>query len=200
MLDQLVARVGSDRPIDALEFHSVEALVRTGGGTSIGNGLLRIHAADSARVADAFVRAAFPDFANRVGCFAFDWLGRQFSVDPASMRSRSASVLMCEPGTGQALDIPVELGEFFHREIVDYPDDALAESFFNEWTASGGRAPSFVESVGYRTPLFLGGTDDIANLELVDTAVYWDVVGQMRAETTTRPCGTQIGSVTIDGD
>ncbi|MGN6218880.1 MAG: hypothetical protein ACTHNQ_05205 [Microbacterium sp.] len=201
MLDQLIARVGSDRPVNLLELQDVDALLRTGGGTSIGNGLLRLHTGYSAQAADIFVRAAFPEFSRRVRCFAFDWLGRQFSIDLESADdSHSGVILMLEPGTGEVLTIPVVLSEFFHEEIVDYPDAALAESFFMEWKASGGRAPAFTESVGYRTPLFLGGVDEVSNLELTDTAVYWDVVGQIRIRASELPAGTRIGTVTIDDE
>ncbi|WP_301115180.1 hypothetical protein [Microbacterium sp.] len=109
-------------------------------------------------------------------------------------------ILMFEPGTGEVLNIPVALSVFFHEEIVDYPDAALAESFFAEWKASGGRAPAFTESVGYHTPLFLGGVDDVSNLALTDTAVYWDVVGQIRVRVRGLPAGARIGTVTINDD
>ena len=201
MLDRLIARVGSDRPIEAVEFEGVDALLRTGGGISIGNGLLRIHSAHSARVANEFVSEAFPDFDGRVRCVAFDWLGRQFSLDLQSAADpRPATILLFEPGTGEALEVPVGLSDFFHHELVDYSDAALAESFFTEWLASGGHAPAFTESVGYRQPLFLGGADDISNLELTDTAVYWNVVGQLRMRAIGLPPGTRIDSVTIDDD
>jgi hypothetical protein len=69
---------------------------------------------------------------------------------------RSATILMFEPGSGEALEIPVGLGDFFNEEIVAYSDAALAEEFFDQWRAAGGPAPTFTESVGYRTPLFSG--------------------------------------------
>lgn len=199
MLSQLVERVGADRPIGDIAFDDVDALLRRGGGTVIGQGLLRTHTQDSAREADAFVHDAFPDFGNRVRCFAFDWAGRQFSVDPEPVDAPgSTGVLMFEPGTGDALQIPVDLGEFFREEIVEYSDAALAEGFFTAWRTSGGGAPCFTESVGYRTPLYLGGVDEISNLELTDTAVYWSLFGQLRLSTLRKPAGTPADSVTID--
>jgi hypothetical protein len=105
---------------------------------------------------------------------------------------------MFEPGTGDALQIPVDLGAFFDEEIVEYSDAALAEGFFTAWRAAGGGTPSFTESVGYRTPLYLGGVDDISNLELTDTAVYWGLFGQLRLSTLRMPAGAQVNSVSID--
>jgi len=199
VLDQLIERVGSDRPIRSTDFGEIGSFLLADGGISIGNGLLRIHSVDSAQAADGFVREAFPDFHHRVRCFAFDWLGRQFSLDSASADGpRSATILMFEAGTGEALEIPVRLNEFFQHEIVDYSDAALAETAFTAWQASGGAAPAFTESIGYRTPLFLGGLDEISNLELTDTAEYWGIFGQLLVRAIGLPPGTRIDAVTIE--
>lgn len=199
VLNQLVARVGANRPTGAIAFDDVDVLLRTGGGVVIGNGLLRVHTVESARQADTFVRDAYPEFGSGVRCFAFDWAGRQFSIDLRSPDdSGSATISMFEPGTGEALQIPVGLGEFFHEEIVDYSDAALAEGLFAAWRASGGSTPTFTESVGYRIPLYLGGVDEVSNLELTDTAVYWALFGQLRVSTRGLPAGTRIDSVSTN--
>lgn len=198
MLDQLIARVGADRPIGSIDFDSVEVLIRTGGGLSIGDGLVRVHTAESAQLADGFVRDAFPDFDGRIQCFAFDWLGRQFSLGLGSGQgSRASGVLLFEPGTGEALEIPSGLEQFFNEEIVSYSEDALAESFFAAWRAAGGRAPAFSESIGYRQPLFLGGLDEVSNLELTDTEIYWGLFGQLRLRAIGLPVGSRIESVDV---
>ena len=88
-------------------------------GTTLGQGLYRFHTRSSAAAADALVEAAYPEFTGRVACFGMDWLGRQFSPDPA-------------------------------------------------------------RCVGYKVPLFLGGADDIGDLELADLDVYWTITGQLR--------------------
>jgi hypothetical protein len=33
--------------------------------------------------------------------------------------------------------------------------------------------------VGYKVPLFLGGEDEISNLDELDMEVYWSIIGQL---------------------
>ena len=77
-----------------------------------------------------FVSDAFPGLRTRVSCFAFDWLGRQFATDSEGGAWSDHEVVMLEPGTGQALEIPVPFSRFHDEERVDYTEAALALSFF----------------------------------------------------------------------
>jgi hypothetical protein len=124
------------------------------------------------------VAAAFPDFAGRIAIFGADWLGRVFATDSA----RGGEVLLLEPGTGEALEIPVDLAEFEASELVDNPDAALAWGFYQAWRDAGGAAPGPGQCIGYRKPLFLGGADTPDNLELADLSVYWFVTAQVIAQ------------------
>ena len=128
------------------------------------------------------VAAAFPEFAGRITVFGADWLGRVFARDTA----RGGDVLLLEPGTGEALEIPVDLAEFEASELVDNPDAALAWSFYKEWRGSGGAAPGHGQCIAYRKPLFLGGEDMLGNLELADMAVYWSLTAQMIGQIRSR--------------
>lgn len=121
------------------------------------------------------VIAAFPQFGGRITIFGADWLGRVFAADSA----RVGEVLLLEPGTGEALEIPVDLAEFEASELVDNPDAALAWGFYREWRDAGGAAPGPGQCIAYRQPLFLGGEDTLGNLELADMAVYWSLTAQM---------------------
>ena len=47
-------------------------------------------------------------------------------------------------------------------------------------------------------PLFLGGRDEIHNLELVDMDVYWSICGQLRLGTRKLPEGTTIQQVSYE--
>ena len=80
---------------------------------------------------------------------------------------------MLEPGTGWALDIPATFEAFHDDVLVDEADAAIALSFFRGWAAATQAVlpirPS--QCVGYRTPLLLGGADDIENLEVTDLDV-----------------------------
>jgi hypothetical protein len=165
------------------------------------HGLLRIHNQRSGAEADSLALAAFPDFRDRVACFAFDWLGRQFSLDSERRQGTEPLVLMFEPGTGEVLEIPVTVRDFLESEIVDAADAALARSFYLEWMESSGvESVGFTECVGYRVPLFLGGADTVDNLEIVDISVYWSILGQIRAGTVNAPMGTEITEIELSGD
>lgn len=168
------------------------------GGVSFAGGLYRVHSKTSASASDALVRHAFPEFAGRLACFGYDWLGRQFATDTGRGESEDPEVMLFEPGTGEALEIPVPFSLFHDEELVDYTEEALARSFFEQWQRSGGGAPSISECVGYKRPLFLGGEDVVANLEISDLDVYWTIMGQLRRQAQGLPEGTRIAGVVRD--
>jgi hypothetical protein len=130
--------------------------------------------------------------------FGYDWLGRQFATDTGRGAIDDPEVLMFEPGTGEALEIPVPFSRFHDEELVDYTEEALARSFFDQWRRSGGPAPTASECVGYQRPLFLGGKDTVANLEISDLDVYWTIMGQLRRQAKGLPEGTSISGVARD--
>jgi hypothetical protein len=100
---------------------------------------------------------------------------------------------MFEPGTGEALAIPSNIQTFHDSELMEFGEAALAISFYQKWmAASGGQAPAYTQCVGYKTPLFLGGTDEVKNLELSDLDVYWHLMGQLIVKTRSLPPGTPV--------
>jgi hypothetical protein len=167
-------------------------------GRSFEDGLYRLHDDVSGPAAEALVAGAFPEYASRACAFGFDWLGRQFAIDSTRIEGGEALVLMMEPGTGKALEVPLTFAAF-HEELGALREPALAAGFFAEWaTANPALVPvKLAECVGYRVPLFLGGNDDIVNLEVIDLNVYWTVCGQLRLGTRQMPAGTSIRAVSI---
>ena len=149
-------------------------------GTSLANGLYRLHTASSATMAEQMVLEAFPEFAGRVECFGFDWLGRQFSLDRTRGVANDPDVLLFDVGAGEALEIPVAFSRLHDEELVDYSDAALASQFFDRWFQSHPEPIAFDACVGYRVPLFMGGTDTLPNLEISDLDDYWSLTGQLR--------------------
>jgi len=109
-------------------------------------------------------------------------------------------VLMFEPGTGEALEIPATFRGLHESELPRFPNEALAREFFLEWARPNGEALplALTECVGYRTPLFLGGVDEVENLEVSDLDIYWSIFGQLRREALEHPGGTRIDDVQID--
>lgn len=137
----------------------------------------RLNGDDIAVIVDD-VAAAFPEFAGRITIFGADWLGRVFATDDA----HGGQVLMLEPGTAEALEIPASFAEFEASELVDYPDATLAWGYYQSWRDAGGAAPGLGECIGYRKPLFLGGADKLDNLALIDLSAYWSVTAQAIAQ------------------
>ena len=176
----------------------VDHLLEQFGGQSFNQGMYRvISAGDAARWVERATNA-FPRFAGRITPFGVDWLGRLFALDSARHMKGAAAVVMLEPGTGQALDVPCGLVAFHNSELVQYREAALAESFYEQWRATGGAAPRTDQCVGYRRPLFLGGSDATDNLELGDLDVYWEISAQLLNQTRDLPVGTRINSTTVN--
>lgn len=161
------------------------------------DGAYRQHRPEDAARFTQLAVGAFPAFKGRVECFGADWLGRQFALDQRRLIVGVPQVVMLEPGTGEALEIPVDHAGFHTQEIVEEPDAAVAQSFFRQWLAGGGRRPDYAQCVGYRKPLYLGGADDVTNLELVDFEVYWTLSAQLLRQIRGLPTGAAIGSVSI---
>jgi hypothetical protein len=172
----------------------------SGAGCSFENGLYRLHSASTGSVGQQNADAAFPDHAGRIAVFGFEWLGRQFALDFDRLENGEPLVVMLEPGTGEALQIPVNFVRFHDEELVDFRNEALASEFFDNWAAINPDAIplGLSECVGYRVPLLLGGRDDVANLEVIDFDLYWSIVGQLRIQTANDLPGTSIRHVAID--
>jgi len=161
------------------------------------DGAYRVHRPDDVARFTKLAADAFPEFEGRITCFGSDWLGRQFANDRGRLTDGAPQVLMLEPGTGQALEIPVDQAAFHEEELVQEPDAAVAYSFFRDWKANGGVTPSYEECVGYQMPLYLGGTDDLRNLQLTGLDVYWTLSAQLLARTRGLPVGTGVSGITI---
>jgi hypothetical protein len=168
------------------------------GGATFDDGLYRLHSPETSVRADEAVAAAFPELRGRVRCFGFDWLGRQFAIDVQAPEAES--IRLIEPGTGEVLSLPASFIEFHNALLLSYRDAALASTFFESWSASNREAlPLRADRcVGYRVPLFLGGVDDLANLEETDIWVYWAISGQLLDQTRGLPAETPISGVRVE--
>ncbi|WP_338523928.1 T6SS immunity protein Tdi1 domain-containing protein [Pseudomonas batumici] len=167
-------------------------------GGSFNGGLYRLHSASEIKLWNHLVSEAFPDYAGRIFCFAYDWLGRQFALDGNRIKNGEPLILMLEPGTGEVLEIPVGFIQFHEEELVNYANEALAVDFFKQWLASGNLAPSRKQSIGYSVPLFLGGADSLENLKCIDSEVYWSMSGQLLKTVRGLPSGTVVDIVSIE--
>lgn len=169
------------------------------GGTSFGNGLYRVNNAAEAVDATGEANEFFGEHRGRFQCFGTDWLGRRFAVDRDRIDGNQHLVAMLEPGTGEVLEVPATARTFHEEELIAYGEAALASGFYEAWrNHASDRVPlRSDECVGYEVPLFLGGTDAVANLARQDLSVYWSICAQLRAETLTLPLGSTVSELRI---
>lgn len=173
----------------------VADLVDVLGGVTLAGGLYRVFPAASAPAWTAVAVEGFPAFAGKVTVFAADWLGRLLAADSARRGlDGQALVILLEPGTGEALEVPATVLELHSSELLNAADALVAEPFYRNWRdATGDKdALALTECVGYRVPLFLGGADEVSNLERTDMKVYWSLTSQLRGQTQGMSNGTGI--------
>lgn len=161
------------------------------------DGAYRPHRPQDVEYFTQLAREAFPEYAERIQCFGADWAGDQFATDMGRILNGRPQVLLLEPGTGQALEIPVDIEGFHAETLVSHADAAVAYGFYKKWLAAGGRRPGYRECVGYQKPLYLGGNDEVTNLAVSDFDVYWTISAQLLAKVRGLPLGTRVGSISI---
>jgi hypothetical protein len=164
-------------------------------GASFDGGLYRLLAVEHIPSWSALGVAAFAEFSGRIECFAYDWLGRLFAVDSRRLVEGQPGVVMLEPGTGEALEIPANYLTFHCSELIEFAEAALARDAYDAWHKRDPQPLKSTECVGYKAPLFLGGADTVDNMERTDMHVYWDICTQLLKQTRPLPDGTQIHKV-----
>ena len=182
-----------------LKSSGYEELMSHYAGSSFLGGVYRLHSKSSQSKLNELIESAFPDYVGRVFVFGYDWLGRQFSLDFGRVEGGEPQVLMYEPGTGQVLEVPCGFSEFHNIELVEYSEEALAAEAFGEWLTVGPNfnSLSMSDCVGYSVPLFLGGEDDVSNMELLNLEAYWHICGQLITGTRKLSPGTRISQLSI---
>jgi len=200
MFEKFLSNYVSDSPVD---YNDVKLCAEANGalkmlsGKTFDNGIYRILTDSQKREIDAQIELAFPEFSGRISSFAADWLGRIFAEDSQRFENGGKGIVMFEPGTAQALEIPCDIELFHDDELINYREEALASSFYEEWLKSGGVAPNSLECIGYDVPLYLNGADGIGNLRLSNLEVYWHLSSQLIRRAKGLPAGTAIGNIDI---
>jgi hypothetical protein len=188
---QVTDHIADARPPE-IGHKMVDSFFREYAGRTFGDGLLRIHTAESAIEANRRCARLIPDSSGMVSCFGFDWMGRDLAVDVRS--GRELSVVMFEPGAAEIAQSDIPFLEF-----CDIADDAVAPDVFGTWMEVRGssRPLAFSECAGYDVPLFLGGTDDIRNMSRMSVEIYWELCIQLASKAMDLPKGSSISQIII---
>jgi hypothetical protein len=143
---------------------------------TFGGGAYRILAASNVNRWTSIVGGYFTAYAGSITCFGYDWMGRMFGQRVEE--DGQEGVVRFDPAAAEVVRIPAGLQDFHCIEIVEYADDSIALSDFQVWRRTSGRTLALHECVGFKVPLFLGGTDSPSNLEVQDIEVMWELSRQ----------------------
>ena len=142
---------------------------------SFGSGLFMVVDSNNLEYFKGLVQSCFSELSDDIRVIGFDWLGRIF----VSSDTSDSEIYMCDAGSHEILEIPLGIKEFLNNEIPAYPDELFALDFYKEYISQGGTSPSYDQCLGYKIPLFLGGLDDLSNIEQIDFDVFWTIMSQL---------------------
>lgn len=180
-------------------FKNIERLIRSFGGQSFNHGLYRIHTFSSSLYWTNLTTSYFRKYKGKVYSFGYDWLGRHFLLDCLAYLKGKDLIYIFDPAEGRAYEIPLSIEQFHEEELIEYTNEALEKETFEEWRNKNDSIDlAFKDCVGYKTPLFLGGEDIIANYEIIDLDVHWEISYQLYNKTRNLPEGSIIKNVTIE--
>ncbi|MGN6567879.1 MAG: hypothetical protein ACTHJ0_08000 [Flavipsychrobacter sp.] len=162
-------------------------------GCIIENGLFKFHTKGSSYIWTKYTSAFFKDYLNKIFCFGFDWMGRQFAVD-----LKIEMIYIFDSATGGAYQLDESLKDFLEKDLTIYREETFNIDFFDELYKIYKTEWVFSKCFGFSIPLFLNGKDEINNYECIDMEVYWDTNYQLLNKINNLPGGTLIDSVNVD--
>lgn len=148
----------------------VKSFFQVYAGCTFGEGIYRVLRGDEIEAWNAMVLGIFSQFKGVIECFATDWMGRIFAWDFDRNK-----VILLDPGFGEALKIPCNFIELHNQEFVDYPNESLSKNLYDEYLQRFKSIVSRDQCVGYKISPFLGGKDNLDNMEVTDLEVYWSI-------------------------
>jgi len=172
----------------------MQSLINQYAGATFDHGLFRIHNQGSFYRWTKLAFEYFKKFDGFALVFGFDWMGRQFALNEPE---NSNVILMLDPATAEAFELEASLEEFFNTDLVEGKEDFLEATKFQTINKRAKTDLPFDHCVGFIKPLFLGGKDEILNLEDSDMEVYWELNRQIYFKTKNLPPGTSV-NLSID--
>lgn len=161
------------------------------GGSSFECGLYRLHSPHSSCYWNGLVAEYFTSYKNRISCFGFDWLGRQYAIDA----NKVDTIYMFDPSTGEVFELGQSFSDFHNNELVNHGDETLSAIEFKKWLSQSGKPLKFNQCIGFKVSLFLGGIDRIENYDLCDLEVHWELSYQLYRKAQGLPEATLINKV-----
>lgn len=157
---------------EKLDIKSEREFLEVYNGKSFLNGLYRIHNLEDREKWNEIIGKTFPPAMGKIMVFGYDWLGRSFAI-----YNETDTVLMFEPGTGEAFDTDFNFYDFHNKEIPTNHLVCLALEYYEKWRkANNNYILPHNKCAGYKVPLFLNGKDVVENLEISDMEVYWEIM------------------------
>ncbi|MDR3668691.1 MAG: DUF1851 domain-containing protein [Ignavibacteriaceae bacterium] len=151
------------------------SLIKECGGFSFRNGLYRTHTLESSIKWGLIISKFFPGYP---GClpFGYDWMGCQLCVH----RNYENNIYMFDAATGKDYSAKSSLNDFHNEGLIYDRTSYLSEPIFIEALEFLKlKKISYQNCLGFKIPLFLGGTDSFDNYESTDMEVYWEIQGQL---------------------
>ena len=153
------------------KIQSPEQFMENYAGFTFLDGMYRLFKMDDIQKWNGIVGRTFPPAMNRIRVFGYDWQGRIFAV-----YANTNSVMILEPGTGEAFDTQMDFARFHDVALPQKHDFCLQSASYKEWKACNNGNIEHNQCVGYVIPLFLNGKDEIDNMERSDMEVYWELM------------------------
>lgn len=173
---------------------NIQLLLDQTAGATFDEGLFRIHNIGSFYYWTRLVFEYFKKYKGKSYVFGFDWMGRQFAL---TEKTNSSVILMLDPATAEVFELEASMEEFFNIDLVEGKEDLLEEKKFLTFKNKTIDSLRFNHCIGFVKPLFLGGKDEVANLEDSDMELYWELNYQIYRKSKKLPPGTLLEIVTI---
>jgi hypothetical protein len=180
--------------IKGIPFKYKELLLEFG-GNSFDKGLYTIYTfTDSIKWTNLLCNY-FEKFKDEIICFGHDWMGRQFCVPTKS----NECILVFDPATQEDFFIEDNLLAFHNNILANDKGIFFAMDLFelalNFLKITG---INYNQCIGFKTPLFLNGKEEVSNYEVCDLEVYWDLQYQLYQQVKNLQDGIRIQGITVN--
>lgn len=168
------------------------------GGMQFGKGLFSVFDKGDLRYWEKNITTIFPDYKGRFELFGYDWMGRCFAV--TSLGEEGEKILVFDPSTLEVNDIPLNFTDFINKAIPTSANECFSSDAFINWHNTNSAELDYLQCLGNKVPLFLGGNDELDNMELSDMDVYWHILGQTAVKLRGEEEGTVVDEFSIEGE